>query len=92
MSLPRLIGLRSKNRQGDNCFPPSSPRPGLRAVCNRKDNTKIKCYKVFMIIFLISIVHIPFDYSGFYHLVGLHHAAVGEAAVVFIRIASPREV
>ena len=45
-----------------------------------------------MIIFLISIVHIPFDYSGFYHLMDLHHAAVGEAAVIFIRIASPRQV
>lgn len=44
-----------------------------------------------MIIFLISIVHIPFDYSGFYHLVDLHHATVGEAEVIFIRIAAPWE-
>ena len=36
--------------------------------------------------------HVTFGIGWLEHLVGLHHAAVGEAAVVFIRIASPREV
>ena len=33
-----------------------------------------------------------FGTNGFQHLVRLHHAAVGEATVVLIRIAAPREV
>lgn len=40
----------------------------------------------------MSSAHASFGLSPFQHLMRLHHAAVGEAAVVFIRIASPREV
>lgn len=41
---------------------------------------------------LSSAAHAAFWGSGFKHSVGLHHAAVGEAAVVLIRIASPWKV
>ena len=41
---------------------------------------------------LPSAAHASFGCCWAEHLVSLHHAAVGEVAVVFIRIASPREV
>lgn len=41
---------------------------------------------------LSSVIHTSFGLSGFQHLVGLHHASVGEAAVVFILFASPWKV
>ena len=41
---------------------------------------------------LPSAAHAAFGPGRTEHLVSLHHAAVGEAAVVFIRIAIPREV
>ena len=42
--------------------------------------------------FLTLATHTVLLLRKFQHLVGLHHAAVGEAAVIFIRIGAPREV
>ena len=42
--------------------------------------------------FLTLATHTVLLLRKFHHSVGLHHAAVGEAAVIFIRIASPWEV
>lgn len=41
---------------------------------------------------LPSAAHAAFGSGWAEHLVGLHHAAVGEAAVIFIRVAAPWEV
>lgn len=78
------------------CFPPSSPRPGPHAVCNRKVN-KISWKFGYHVKGIeknssSSATHLSFRMRGFHHSVGLHHAAIGEAAVVFILIATPREV
>lgn len=47
---------------------------------------------LFCIKILSSAIHTTFAVYRLEHLVSLHHAAVGEAAVIFIRIASPWEV
>lgn len=47
---------------------------------------------LFCIKILPSAIHATFGTYRFQHLVGSHHAAVGKAAVVFIRIAAPRQV
>ena len=46
---------------------------------------------LFCIKILSSAIHTTFTVYRLEHLVGLHHAAVGEATVVFIFFASPRE-
>lgn len=40
----------------------------------------------------VHIIYSSFGLKRFQHFVSLHHAAVGEAAVIFILIASLREV
>lgn len=46
---------------------------------------------LYNIYILSSATHSSFGLRRSQHLVSLHHAAVGEAAVVFIRIATPWE-
>ena len=44
-----------------------------------------------MLIILSSITYSSFWLRLFHHSVGLHHAAVGEAAVIFIFFTSPKK-
>lgn len=46
---------------------------------------------LFCIKILSSAIHTTFVVYRLEHLVGLHHATVGEAAVVFIFLATPWE-
>lgn len=39
--------------------------------------------------FFLQFIGFTFGLSRFQHLVGMHHAAVGEAAVIFIVLANP---
>lgn len=41
--------------------------------------------------YLPFLTHSSFRLSGFKHLVSLHHATIGEAAIIFIILATPRE-
>lgn len=47
---------------------------------------------LFCIKILSSAIHTTFAVYRLEHLVGLHHATVGEAAVVFIFLATPWQV
>ena len=46
---------------------------------------------LFCIKILSSAIHTAFAVYRLEHLVGLHHATVGKAAVIFILFAAPRE-
>ena len=68
------------------CFPPSSPRPGLHAVCNRKVIKNLRKYvypikKSKKFIFAQT----SFWLSRFYHIVNLYHAAVG-GLLIFLAV------
>ena len=77
MSITLLIFLKCRTNQG-------LAIANLSKFC---ENLAISDRKI-----LSFATHTAFRVRWFQHLVGLHHAAVGEAAVIFILFAAPRVV